>query len=197
MESPPRERLPAPSSSRWRENSSTAPRARSRKPASSSGFRPSRRSRSAPAGAPRRPGRRVTEAACGGPDRRTRQRQSASGAGRGECHCVTWSRRSRLPGGADNAPAPRRCGVLVAEVGEDQLELEVQVAAAVAIDDVATGAADERRHVARPLHRPRMKDQLVEIHGVLRQGRRPPGLDDRERGAPSARLGQLALGLPA
>jgi hypothetical protein len=63
--------------------------------------------------------------------------------------------------------------VLMAEVCEDQLRAEVQVAAAVAIDDVAPGAANEGRHVAWPLHRPRMKDQLVEIHGVLRQGRRP------------------------
>ena len=46
-------------------------------------------------------------------------------------------------------------------------------AAAVGIDDVAAGAANEVEHVARPLHRPRMKDQFVEIHGVLRQGRRP------------------------
>ena len=32
---------------------------------------------------------------------------------------------------------------------------------------------NEGRHVARPLHRPRMKVQLVEIHGVVRQGRCP------------------------
>ncbi len=69
--------------------------------------------------------------------------------------------------GADDAR------VLVAEVGEDQLRAEVQVAATVRIDDVAPGAANEGQHVARPLHHPRMKDQLVEIHGVLRQGRRP------------------------
>ena len=87
--------------------------------------------------------------------------------------------------------------MLVAEVGEDQLRAEVQVAAAVGIDDVATGAANEGQHVARPLHRPRMKDQLVEIHGVLRQGCRPQDWMTRERGAPSARFGQLALGLAA
>ena len=61
--------------------------------------------------------------------------------------------------------------MLVTEVGEHQLRAEVQVAAAVGIDDVAPGAADEGRHVARPLHRPGMKDQFVEIHGVLGQGR--------------------------
>jgi hypothetical protein len=63
--------------------------------------------------------------------------------------------------------------MLVAEVCEDQLRAEVQVAAAVGIDDVATGAANEGLHIARPLHRPRMKDQLVEIHGVLGHGCRP------------------------
>ena len=63
--------------------------------------------------------------------------------------------------------------MLVTEVGEDQLRAEVQVAAAVGIDDVAAGAANEGQHVARALHRPRMKDQLVEILGVLRSGRRP------------------------
>jgi hypothetical protein len=63
--------------------------------------------------------------------------------------------------------------VLVTEVGEHQLRAEVQVAAAVRIDDVVDGGANECEHVARPLHRPRMKDQFVEIHGVLRQGRRP------------------------
>lgn len=63
--------------------------------------------------------------------------------------------------------------VLVTEVGEDQLRAEVQVVTAVGVDDVATGAVDEGEHVARPLHGPRMEDQLVEIHGVLRQGRRP------------------------
>jgi len=45
--------------------------------------------------------------------------------------------------------------------------------AAVVVDDVATGAANERPDVARTLHGPLMKDQLVEIHVVLRQGRRP------------------------
>ena len=63
--------------------------------------------------------------------------------------------------------------MLVTEVGEDQLRAEVQVAAAVRSYDVAPGPANEGQHVARPLRHPRMKDQLVEIHGVLRQGRRP------------------------
>ena len=65
-------------------------------------------------------------------------------------------------------------GMLVTEVGEDQLRAEVQVAAAVGIDDVASGAADEVQDVARPLHRPRMKNQLVEIHDAFR-------LDDHRR----------------
>jgi hypothetical protein len=63
--------------------------------------------------------------------------------------------------------------MLVTEVGEDQLRAEVQVAAAVGIDDVATGATHQGQHVARALHRPGMKDQLVEILGVLVHGRRP------------------------
>jgi len=63
--------------------------------------------------------------------------------------------------------------MLVTEVGEDQLRAEVQVAAAVGIDDVATGATTQGQHVARALHRPGMKDQLVQILGVLVHGRRP------------------------
>ena len=70
-------------------------------------------------------------------------------------------------------PSGDNARMLVTEVGEDQLRAEVQVAAAVGIDDVATGAANQGQHVARPLHRLRMKDELVEIYGVLRQGRRP------------------------
>ena len=63
--------------------------------------------------------------------------------------------------------------MLVTQVREDQLRAEVQVAPAVGIDDMATGAANEGQDVARPLHRPRMEDQLVQIHGLLRQGRTP------------------------
>src|SRR5688500_19507063 len=40
-------------------------------------------------------------------------------------------------------------------------------------DDVATGATTQGQYVARALHRPGMKDQLVEILGILVHGRRP------------------------
>ena len=63
--------------------------------------------------------------------------------------------------------------MLMTEVGEHQLRAEVQVAAAVGVDDVAAGAANEGQHVARPLHCPWVEDQLVEIHGVLGQGQLP------------------------
>jgi hypothetical protein len=70
----------------------------------------------------------------------------------------------------DSRDDPR---MLVAEICEDQLGAEVQVTAAVGIDDVATGVANEGADVARTLHRPGMKDQLVAIHGDLRQGSLP------------------------
>ena len=109
--------------------------------------------------------------------------------------CMTGCERAELVGLLLDRGDDAR--MLVTEVGEDQLRTEVQVAAAVGIDDVATGAAYEGQHVARPLHRPGMKDQLVEIHCPLPQVRSAPGLDEHERGAPSARFGQLALGLLA
>jgi hypothetical protein len=59
--------------------------------------------------------------------------------------------------------------MLVPEVGEHQLRAEVQVAPSVDVDDVAPGAADEGRHVARSLHNPGVEDQLVEIHDSLRR----------------------------
>jgi hypothetical protein len=70
----------------------------------------------------------------------------------------------------DSRDDPR---MLVAQICEDQLGAEVQVTAAVGIDDVATGAANEGADVARTLHCPGMKDQLVAIHGDLGQGRLP------------------------
>lgn len=87
--------------------------------------------------------------------------------------------------------------VLVTEVGEDQLRAEVQVAAAVAIDDVATGSRQRRsgrRAALAPStdERPARRDPWRPPSGPS-----APGLDDRERGAPSARFGQLVLGLPA
>ena len=63
--------------------------------------------------------------------------------------------------------------MLVAEVGERQLRAEVQVAPAVGIGDVAAEAADEGPDGARPLHRPRTKDQLVGDARRLRSLRGP------------------------
>ena len=85
--------------------------------------------------------------------------------------CMAGCERAELVGLLLNSGDNAR--MLVTEVGENQLRAEVQVATAVGIDDVATGAANEGQHVPRPLHHPRMKDQLVELHGVLRQGRWP------------------------
>ena len=84
--------------------------------------------------------------------------------------------------------------MLVTEVGEDQLRAEVQVAPAVGIDDMAT-AANEGQHVARPLHRPRMKTSSSRSTASVRSW--APALDERERRAPSVRFPQLALGLRA
>jgi hypothetical protein len=58
--------------------------------------------------------------------------------------------------------------MLVTEAGEDQLRAEVQKAPAVGVDDVAALTADDRPHSARTLHRPRVEDQVVEIHRTPR-----------------------------
>ena len=51
--------------------------------------------------------------------------------------------------------------VLVAEVGEDQLRAEIQVAATIGIDDVATGATNEGQNVARPLHTAQLRELVT------------------------------------
>jgi hypothetical protein len=56
--------------------------------------------------------------------------------------------------------------VLVAEVGEDQLRAEVEVGAALVVDQVAADATHERRHRAWALHCPGVEDQLVEVHAL-------------------------------
>ena len=58
--------------------------------------------------------------------------------------------------------------VLVTQVGEDQLGREVQVAATVGVVDVAARAAHEGGDGARPLHRPGVEHQLVQVHRTPR-----------------------------
>ena len=87
--------------------------------------------------------------------------------------------------------------VLVAEVREDQLRAEVHVRPAVGVDYVAAGAPDEGRDAARPLLRPRMEDQFVEIHRTALGRATAPALHEGERGAPAAGLPKLRFALVA